>query len=262
VLCYHAVSPTWVSDLAVTPVGLTQQMRLMLERGYEPVTFHRAATDPPRRCFSVTFDDGFRSVLEHGLPVLESLGVPATVFVSSAYADTPELPRRGAALDRFLDGPDAHELFVMGWSELRTLTEHDWEIGSHAVHHPLLTNLDDERLASELGDSKRRIEEMLGKPCLTLAYPTGDCDARVAEFARRAGYDAACTLPSIFPRRLDPFMYPRVSVQLNDSIAEFRRKTSRLSRRLRSYAFAEPARRAYVAWREHHRPPSGARTGE
>jgi peptidoglycan/xylan/chitin deacetylase (PgdA/CDA1 family) len=253
VLCYHAVSPTWPIGLAIRPESLRRQTEFMLERGYEPVTFHAAVTGTSKRCFSVTFDDGFRSVLEHGLPVLEPLGVPATVFVSSAYADPPSLPRRGAVLDPFLGGPHEHELFVMPWEELRQLDGHGWEIGSHAVHHPLLTTLDDERLAFELRESRRHIAEMLGKPCTTIAYPTGDHDERVARFTREAGYEAAGTLPSTFPRVPDPFRYPRISVQRDDSFSEFRRKVSRMTRFLRTTPLAGSARRAYISLRNRTR---------
>ena len=201
----------------------------------------------------MTFDDGFRSVLEHGLPVLEPLGVPATVFVSSAYADDADRPRRGAALDPFLDSPHAHELLVMPWEQLGRLAERGWEIGSHCVHHPLLTTVDDDRLAFELRESRRRIEEVLARPCLTLAYPTGDFDDRVVQFVREAGYEAACTLPSTFPRLPDPLMYPRISVQRDDTLAEFGRKTSRMNRFLRSTPLADPARRIYVSLRNRRR---------
>ena len=56
-------------------------------------------------------------------------------------------PRGGAALDQYLGGPHAHELLVMPWEQLHRLVEYGWEIGSHAVHHPLLSTLDDEQLA-------------------------------------------------------------------------------------------------------------------
>jgi peptidoglycan/xylan/chitin deacetylase (PgdA/CDA1 family) len=181
--------------------------------------------------------------------VLEKLGVPATVFVSSAYADSAEVPRHGAALDPFLGGPHEHELFVMPWDQLRELDQRGWEIGSHAVHHPLLSTLDDEQLAFELRESRRHIEEVLGKPCLTIAYPTGDHDERVARFTREAGYDAGCTLPQHFPRHLDLYMYPRVSIQRDDSLSEFRRKTSRVGRLVRSSPVSRPARSLYLSLR-------------
>ena len=35
----------------------------------------------------VTFDDGFADVLDHALPVLEELQIPATLFINTAYLD-------------------------------------------------------------------------------------------------------------------------------------------------------------------------------
>jgi len=45
-----------------------------------------AGTLPPL-AVSITFDDGYANNLHHALPVLESVGVPATVFVATGYLD-------------------------------------------------------------------------------------------------------------------------------------------------------------------------------
>lgn len=41
----------------------------------------------PKRCFHVTFDDGFREIHEVAAPVLRTKGVPATFFLNSAFLD-------------------------------------------------------------------------------------------------------------------------------------------------------------------------------
>ena len=58
-----------------------------------------------------------------------------------------------------------------------------------------LTQLDDESLAHELRGSKQRCEEVLRRPCRTIAYPKGNFDDRVARATAEAGYEAAATLP-------------------------------------------------------------------
>jgi peptidoglycan/xylan/chitin deacetylase (PgdA/CDA1 family) len=232
VLCYHAVSPTWPIGLAVTPQALEEQVSLLLRRGYEPATFWEIVHRPPaRRSFAVTFDDGWVSVLEHGFPVLQRLGVPGTVFVASTLVDH-ERRLRGAVIDPWADGPHEHELYCLTWPQLRRLQESGWEIGAHTMTHPRLTRLDDEALAQELVGSKARCEEMLGVPCRTMAYPTGDFDARVERAAEAAGYEAAAALPKRFTSGR-PFAWPRVSVQRDDSMAVFRIKVSRAVRALR-----------------------------
>jgi len=39
----------------------------------------------PKRALAITFDDGYSNNFSHALPVLQSLGVPATVFVATGY---------------------------------------------------------------------------------------------------------------------------------------------------------------------------------
>ena len=80
VLCYHALSPTWEADLSTTPERFERQLELLVRRGYRGVTFEQAVRAPHERTVAVTFDDAYRSVLELARPILDRLGLPATVF--------------------------------------------------------------------------------------------------------------------------------------------------------------------------------------
>ncbi len=232
-LCYHAVSPDWPSELAVTPQALEWQTLWLLRRGYVATTFWELVHRPPaRKAFAITFDDGWVSVGRHAEPLLSRLGVVATVFVAAALVDAHPRPLEGPVLTQWRDGPHRDELQCLSWPELRQLAERGWEIGAHSLTHPLLTRLDDGRLAYELGESRRRCEEALDRPCRTMAYPTGDFDARVERAVAAAGYEAAAALPTRFesPR---PLAWPRISVQRADGPLVFRLKASPLVRRAR-----------------------------
>jgi peptidoglycan/xylan/chitin deacetylase (PgdA/CDA1 family) len=143
VLCYHAVSATWPHQLAVTPEALESQLSLLLRRGYRPVDAAEAVTGEGK-LLHVTFDDAFTSVL-NALPVLERLGVPATVFVCTGYADDP----RPLGIPELADDLHAHaeELRTMSWDDLRDLAERDIAVESHTVSHQHLPALTDEQLA-------------------------------------------------------------------------------------------------------------------
>ena len=231
-LGYHAVSAGWPISLAVKPAELERQVKWLLARGYRGTTLHDAVTSTGDRRFAVTFDDGYRSVLLEGLPVLERLGVPATLFPNITFIDADE-PTVGPGLQRWLDGPHHAELDSLSWDEVRLLAGRGWEIGSHTITHPYLTGIDDDDLEWELVESKRRLEAEVGRPCRTLAYPSGDYDARVAAAAERAGYAVAATLPRRFPLQADPLAWPRVSVSRDDTLLVFVLKVSRAVRRLR-----------------------------
>lgn len=238
VLCHHAVSRTWPAALSVTPERLEQQLESLVRRGYRGCTFSEALSQPPGpRTLVVTFDDAYRSVLTLGLPILDRLGLPGTVFVPTAFAGHDQ-PMAWPGIDEWVGGPHERELLPLRWEELRSLHDSGWEIGSHTATHPRLPELDHAALGSELRGSKAACEERLGVPCRSIAYPYGDVDARVAEAAKKAGYECGAALPRRFhtPR---PLEWPRVGVYHADTPLRFRLKASRLARRWRSSAAGE-----------------------
>lgn len=241
VLCYHAVSPTWDSELAVTPQQLEWQVRTALRHGYRPATFHQAVCDPPSRLtLAVTFDDGYLSMREHAYPVLSRLGVPATVFIPTDYVGL-DGPMSWPGIEKWLGTPDEHELRPLDWDDVSWLTWRGWEMGSHTLSHPYLPTVDAAGVERELTESKALLEERLKRPCSSLAYPYGGVSQRVAEAARDAGYDTAAALWHPL-REHDVYTWPRVAIYRGDSSLRYRAKVSLRIRRLRG-ALGRPAGR-------------------
>lgn len=231
VLCYHAVSDTWPSRLAVDVEALRRQVAELLDRGYRGVTFSEAVARGKAKRLAVTFDDGYANMLTDALPVLRELGVPGTVFVPTDFPDHPE-PMAWPGVDNWSESEHAAELTPLNWEQIQTLADAGWEIGSHTCSHPRLTELDDDDLARELSESRAELERRLGRPCRSIAYPYGDVDERVVEAARAAGYVAGAGLPSAFePPR--PLLWPRVGIYRADGEFAFRAKVSRFTRWLR-----------------------------
>lgn len=97
ILMYHRCTPpvecetepTW----NVTPDQLENQLRGLLDLGFTPIPLstavkhHQLGMELPPNAFVVTFDDGYANNYTHALPVLEKLGVPATIFLATAYID-------------------------------------------------------------------------------------------------------------------------------------------------------------------------------
>lgn len=232
VLCYHALSPTWEADLSTTPERFERQIALLTGRGYRGVTFSEAVRSRGQgRILAVTFDDAYRSVLALARPILERFGLPATVFAPTDGIDAGG-PLSWPGIDQWLGGPREQELIPMSWSELQSLADAGWEIGSHTATHPHLTQLDDTALHDELIRSKAACERHLESPCASLAYPYGDVDARVVAAAAAAGYETAAALPRRLDSR-DPLDWPRVGVYRADDERRFRKKVSPAIRRLR-----------------------------
>jgi peptidoglycan/xylan/chitin deacetylase (PgdA/CDA1 family) len=221
VLCYHSVSDDWEHQLAVRPRAFERQLASLLRRGFRPVGAD-AVLDGPRRGLHVTFDDAYVDI-GGALRVLERLGVPATIFASTAFADegrpldVPELAGEAAARPE--------RLATMTWDQLRDAAERGVTIGSHTINHAHLPALSDAELDRELGESRARVEDELGRPCTLFAYPYGEHDARVRAAVQRAGYDAAFALWAGSSRR-DRFALPRIDLYRRDEGLRGTLKTS------------------------------------
>jgi peptidoglycan/xylan/chitin deacetylase (PgdA/CDA1 family) len=248
VLCYHAVSERWPTDLAVTPDQLDDQLRYLVSRGYRGATVTAAILDPPyRRTLAVTFDDAYSSVLKLGLPILERLGLPGTVYVPTGFVGS-ERPLSWPGISEWAEGPHAAELTPLSWPELAGLAERGWEVGSHTRTHPRLTQVDDAVLADELAGSRDECERRLDRPCTSVAYPYGDVDARVVDAADDAGYLVGTGLTHRV-RGARHLQWPRLGVVREDSPDRFRRQVSRRVRRLVASPVGPVAERAYAAIR-------------
>ena len=225
VLCYHGVSDDWSHRLFVRTDVFERQVRSVLRRRFRPATAAEVV-ERRGRLVHVTFDDAYRNIAG-ALAILERLGMSATVFPASAYAeagrplDVPELSADAAA--------HPEHLATMDWDALRGLAERGVGIGSHSVSHAHLTRVSDSELERELRDSRARFEDELRRPCRFLAYPYGEHDARVQAAVARAGYEAAFGLGpgSSYANR---FALPRVDLYPRDSLLRATLKTSFVKR--------------------------------
>lgn len=239
VLCYHAVSDTWDDPLAVRVDAFEQQLRQLLKRGFRGATTSDLLGGAGnRRLLHVTFDDGFRSV-DNAVPILERLGVPATIFVCTDLAAAGQ-PLRVAELEGVTS---IEERATLTWDRLRAITEGGLiGVGSHTQSHAHLTRLTHEELARELGGSKERIEAELRRPCDVIAYPYGEHDARVREAVRAAGYAAGFAAPG-HSFGFDVFQIPRTALWRDETLLRWQSKT-RLSVRVARELGLTPTRRS------------------
>jgi peptidoglycan/xylan/chitin deacetylase (PgdA/CDA1 family) len=97
VLLYHRVVDPANDPLAgdpsiisATPEAFDEQIRVVA-RNYDPVSLEDVVSmltgsgTLPRRAVLVTFDDGYRDVITHAWPILRRYGVPAVVFIPTAF---------------------------------------------------------------------------------------------------------------------------------------------------------------------------------
>jgi len=136
------------------------------------------------------------------LPVLKYLPQADRVRRATAIAE-----RVGAEL------PDD---LMMTEDQVRHLHREGVGIGAHTVNHPILANVDESTARREIEQSRGRLEEMIGAPVTTFAYPNGgparDYTARDVALAREAGFElAVSTAWGAATAAADPFQIPRIA---------------------------------------------------
>lgn len=137
------------------------------------------------------------------------------------------------------DGQLGRDMFL-SWEELGAWVRRGIGIGSHTHTHPNLGRLSEDRQREELASSRARLEERLGVPIRTLAYPFGTGDsysAATQQLARESGYESAFAFAGGANRldAIDRFAIKRFGVGHADTPAMVRGRAALLARRGRSF---------------------------
>lgn len=227
VLMYHRVGD--VRDAgearhAISAANFAAHMHALARAGYRAVGIDALVewilrgSPLPAGAVLITFDDGFRGVRDHALPVLERLNWPFAVFlVSDLIGAEAEWMRRSDR--RSAPYP------LLNIDEIRDMQNRGCSFHSHTRSHANLPTLDDRELDSELRGSRTRLQELLDDEVRYLAYPFGRADERVEAATRAAGYTAAFTTESGFNRQgVNRFRIRRLDVYGSDTAAMLMRK--------------------------------------
>lgn len=135
----------------------------------------------------LTFDDAFENLLDNALPLLNKLHIPAIIFAVPGNLGTS--PQWDIAVDH----PEYKEK-TMNAEQLKSV-QNEWiTIGSHTQTHPNLSKLPPDQVRWELIESKKNLEQLLGKPVEDLALPHGAYNADVLRIAQEVGYKRIYTL--------------------------------------------------------------------
>lgn len=227
-LCYHSIAPEGPSYLTISADLFERQLVELRRRGLRSgdmsILTEIAEGQRVAPTAFLTFDDGFRDNYEVALPLLLEHGFSAFIFV------LPPLVDSGAPLawPEVADGQQRYSSTMLSvtWPMLEEMKEAGFEVGSHTLTHPHLTELRGETLKEELWESRARIMERLGS-CDTLAYPFGEWNLEVSTAAVECGYRFAFSLPRRGGRqRTTPHSIPRINVDHRDKERRFGHKLS------------------------------------
>lgn len=167
----------------------------------------------PPRSVVITFDDGYLNFQEFAWPVLRRHGFPATVFLVSRL-----LGRRAEWLgSEFKDHPS-----LMNDATVRQLQAEGAHFGSHACSHPRLSRLSSADKRAEIFDSKKTLEDVLGREVPDFCYPYGDYDVEARDLVGEAGYRSGLTcIKGPANTAHNPLEIPRKAISWGDNLIGF-----------------------------------------
>ena len=207
----------------VTPDNFEKQLQYLSENNFYSAAWEdweKATTTStllPGKPILITFDGGYIDFLNYAWPLLKRYGFKATVFLvaerigtknSWELADSPEMP-------------------LLGWPEICQLRDEGVEFGSLGATYQPLSLLSPTEIVQEAVRSRFILEQGLGMPVKTFAYPYGDFDPVVQHLIGACGYTYGLSCLSGINGLNDCLLaLRRINLMGSDSSSEFATKLS------------------------------------
>lgn len=213
VLMYHSVGDTLGDPYAVHPNMFKAQMSMLADH-FRFVTAAQALDIWSRKGrFSqdlamLTFDDGYLDFMEIA-PLLEKLSIPATVFVPVNWIGQENQWDRGAFTTR------KH----MDWNNLKEIIAFGHEVGSHTCDHTRLSRLSDTVVRQELVRSRETIQDRLGQPVQSIAYPFGSISPHQHEMVSKYYKLGFTTVNGVFDWKEGRVSVRRISINASTDLS-------------------------------------------
>jgi len=212
ILLYHSISDSprgRFANFTVSPAQFCEHLDRLVELGFSTVTVGQlierrsAGQALPDRTAVITVDDGFADFAD-AWPELTRRGLNATLYVTAGTI---------GQTSRWLAPLGAGDVQMLSAAQLQDLSADGCEIGAHSLTHPQLDCLPLEAAAAEIRQSKIALEQTLGQPVDTFAYPHGYHNRAVKQLVVAADYTSATAVRNaVSHTQDDPYALARVTV--------------------------------------------------
>lgn len=211
ILMYHAVDVfkgDGLKGLFVSPTDFEAQMQFLKDHGFTLLTFeHYGDINKVNKPIFITFDDGMKNNM-NALRIFEKLQddkfkPKATLYMIANSIDGGPF---------WLSSDDLKEMVNSGI----------FSVQSHTTSHadlPKITNYEE-----ELKNPKQKIEQVTGKPVISIAYPFGHYNEKVVEETKKYYQFATTTEPGQFiekGQKDELLMMHRVRISDTTTLAQF-----------------------------------------
>jgi peptidoglycan/xylan/chitin deacetylase (PgdA/CDA1 family) len=135
----------------------------------------KLASDPTKfdkGYISLNFDDGWLSVYENAIPILDEAGFKSNQYITTDYltANYPGYVKPTHVLD---------------------MQSRGHTIGAHTKSHPNLTSLSTAAAQDEIAGSRQILLDLGARPVSTFAYPLGAYNDSIKQIVKNSGFTGA-----------------------------------------------------------------------
>jgi peptidoglycan/xylan/chitin deacetylase (PgdA/CDA1 family) len=194
-------------NLSTTVETFKAEMDWLAANDYHPVTMEDLSAyftenrPLPGKPVVLTFDDGYLDLYTTAFPILQAHGFKAVAYIVTGFVNQP----------RYVTSAMIQEMDASGI-----------EIASHTVTHPNLARTPPLLIAYQVQASKSWLEQLLGKPVVDFAYPSGKFSVAAEDALAHAGYSTAVTEQlSTYHAWASRFLWARERASGGDTLQDF-----------------------------------------
>jgi len=173
-LLYHRFSDEGPKSTSTSPAVFEKHLEYLYENGYNVLPLDqvikalRMQAILPKKCISLTADDGFLSIYTDAYPLLVKYQMPMSIFVST-------------------ESIDKKYSLMLSWKHLQEMSGLV-DVYNHSVKHLHLVEQDVGIVRSEITRAQQRIQQELGVEEKFFAYPYGEFDEQSYGVVSDLGY--------------------------------------------------------------------------
>lgn len=165
---------------SISRVSFTRLLDVLEAEGYTTTTFEELQRKSRKeKQVIITFDDCPKHLWDFAIPELQRRNMKAVFYMPTAYLD-------GVNEWDTIQGKPAVQL--MDKDDIERLDDEGMEVGSHSHYHIRMDEPGKEEVLNNLKTSKKILEEIIGKPIISIAYPFGAIPANNKKLLEEAGY--------------------------------------------------------------------------
>jgi len=181
ILQYHHVSESTPAVTSISPSQFEAHMAYLDEFHTvvaleDVVAAFANKTMLPENAVAITFDDGYKNILENGHPILQKYGFKYTIFINPSEIGSSQAQ--------------------LNWTEVKLMASQGVTFANHTLDHAhLLTRYPREsdenwrkRVRKDITTAETLIQEQVGYSRKWLAYPYGEFDLALQALLEEIGF--------------------------------------------------------------------------